>query len=332
MPEASRILVIKHSALGDLVVAVAAFQAIRRHHPDATIILLTTAPYVGLAEASGLFDAVWRDARAPVWRVGAWWRLLRALRRARFDMVYDLQRSQRTAWYFRALGPRRPAWSGTVRGASHRIRGMTKRRHIADREAAQLAKAGIRDVRQSDLSFLDADTTRFGLTPPFALLVPGGAAHRPEKRWPVDQYAELAQRLRAAGVQPVVLGTAAEADLAARIRKACPETVDLTGRTGFADLAALARRAACAVGNDTGPMHLLAAAGCPSVTLFGPDSDPVKIAPRGAWVAVCRGDPLAGLAVETVWAALPAGVPGNGALASTPAGSHVHGGATRPRP
>ena len=328
MASASRILVIKHSALGDVVLAVAAFQAIRRHHPGARITLLTTAPYVALGRASGLFDAVWTDPRAPLWKPGAWWPLLRALRGARFDMVYDLQRSQRTAWYFHALGPRRPCWNGTARGASHRVHGMAARRHIADRVAAQLAKAGIREVRESDLSFLDADTTRFGLSPPFALLVPGGAAHRPEKRWPAANFGELARYLQDAGLTPVILGTAGEADVAAAIREACPRARDLTGCTDFAELAALGRKAACAVGNDTGPMHLLAAAGCPSVALFGPASDPVKVAPRGPWVAVCQGTPLDALSVDAVRAALPPFGAAGPALASAPAASHVQGGAT----
>ena len=59
----SRILVIKLSAFGDFVLSIASFQAIRAHHPDAAITLLTTAPYRRMAEASGCFDSVWIDPR-----------------------------------------------------------------------------------------------------------------------------------------------------------------------------------------------------------------------------------------------------------------------------
>jgi ADP-heptose:LPS heptosyltransferase len=84
------------------------------------------------------------------------------------------------------------------------------------------------------------------------------------------------------------------------------EARSLLGRTSLADLAVLARGAAGAIGNDSGPMHLIAAAGCPSVVLFSADSDPALCAPRGK-VAVIRRDDLATLPVAPVLAELDAG-------------------------
>lgn len=307
MSEPHRILVIKHAALGDFVLAIAAFQAIRRHHPNAHITLLTTPPYRDLAASSGLFDAVWTDERPPLSRPAAWWRLGRRLRGGGFARVYDLQRSRRTAWYFRLFAPRGQEWISPARGASHRFTEATARRHIAEREAAQLALAGIEVGEAPDLSFLDADVTSLALPARFALIAPGGAPHRPAKRWPAASFAALGRHLAANGTTPVLLGTDKEAAEIAAIREVCPDAVDLHGRTGFAELAALARRAVLAVGNDTGPMHLIAAAGCPAVVLFSADSDPVKVAPRGPWVRTLRRDDLAALPVEEVVAALPDG-------------------------
>jgi ADP-heptose:LPS heptosyltransferase len=309
MAEPARILVIKHSALGDVVLATASFQAIRRTHPQATIVLLTTRPYVGLAEASGLFDAVWTDPRAGLRRPGALAGLIARLRGMRFDRVYDLQRSQRTATYFWLLrlsrpGRRPPEWVGPAPGASHRTWGHTQRRHIAEREADQLRVAGI-EVGAPDLDFLDSDLSGFDLPERIALLVPGGAPHRPAKRWPAANFAELGRYLAGQGITPVLIGTEAEAREIAQIRGACPAARDLHGRTGFADLAALGRRALVAVGNDTGPMHLIAAAGGPSVVLFSHESDPQRISPRGPWVAFRRKPSLQDLPVEEVIGALP---------------------------
>jgi ADP-heptose:LPS heptosyltransferase len=104
----------------------------------------------------------------------------------------------------------------------------------------------------------------------------------------------------------VVLGGKAEAALGATIATQVPGAVDLTGRTSFAGLGAVARRAAFAVGNDTGPTHMMAAAGCPTLALFGDESDPALCAPRGPCAEVLRHAPLAGLAVEQVRAALAA--------------------------
>ena len=79
-----------------------------------------------------------------------------------------------------------------------------------------------------------------------------------------------------------------------------------SGRTGLGQVAALARRAACAVGNDTGPIHIAATAGCPSVVLFGGASDPKRSAPCGEAVTVLRRLPLTGLSVDEVIGAVAA--------------------------
>jgi ADP-heptose:LPS heptosyltransferase len=304
-PTHNNILVIKLSALGDFILSLGAFQAIRAHHPGARITLLTTGPFRQLGEASGYFDEVWIDDRPPLWRPDRWLALGRRLRGARFDRVYDLQRSDRSGWYFRLAG--RPQWVGTVAGCSHRyLAPPGPALHIAEREAAQLAAAGVGPIEAPDLAFFDADLGRFALTPPFALLVPGSAPHRPAKRWPAARFAALARELAAQGTTPVLLGTKAEARELAEIARSCPAARDLCGETGLVEIAALARAAALAVGNDTGPMHLIAAAGCPCLVLYSAESDPARTAPRGSKVAVLRADSLETLELDRVLAALEA--------------------------
>ena len=302
-PTRNNILVIKLSALGDFVLSLGAFQAIRGHHPGARITLLTTGPFRQLGEASGWFDAVWIDDRPPPWRPDRWLALGRRLRAARFDRVYDLQRSDRSGWYFRLAG--RPEWVGAVAGCAYRyLPPPGPARHIAEREAAQLAAAGVGPIEAPDLSFFAADLGRFALTPPTALLVPGSAPHRPAKRWPAARFAALALALAVQGTTPVLLGTQAEARELAEIARACPGARDLCGETGLAEIAALARGARLAVGNDTGPMHLIAAAGCPCLVLYSAESDPARTAPRGPKVAILREESLENLELDEVLAAL----------------------------
>lgn len=294
---AERILVIKLGALGDFVQALGPAAAIRRHHPNARITLLTTRPFADLARASGYFDEIWIDERAPFWRVGGWWRLRWRIRARHFGRAYDLQTSDRTGFYFLMLGPgARPQWSGIAPGASHRHDDPRRiSMHTLDRQADQLRLAGITDVSAPDLSFLAADLGRFALPSAYVLLVPGGAAHRPAKRWPVESYAALARWLLGRGCVPVILGGPDESALAAKLAAEAPGSLDLTGKTSFAEIAGLARGARAAVGNDTGPMHLIAAAGCPVLVLFSADSDPALCAPRGRRVAILRRPALAGL-------------------------------------
>jgi ADP-heptose:LPS heptosyltransferase len=134
---------------------------------------------------------------------------------------------------------------------------------------------------------------------PYVMFVPGGSAHRPEKRWPVAKYGELARILYSKGFDIVIIGGPLETPLAHAIQREVPRARDLTGRTDFARIAVLGAKAALAVGNDTGPLHLAAAAGAPTVVLFSGASDPALSAPRGK-VAVLRADRLADLAVATV--------------------------------
>ena len=300
-----RVLVIKLGALGDFLLALGPMQAIRRAHPAARLTLLTRAAYRGLAEASGLFDEIWIDP-APKLNPFAWLALRAKLRGGRFQRVYDLQTSDRSAGYFRLLGGAGgPEWSGKVPGCSHRhVYDAPSTQHTVDRQRDQLAIAGIDDVPLSDLDFLDAPIAARLPARPFVLLIPGASAGRPAKRWPAERFGELAARLDARGLGSAVAGTAGEGDLAHAIQAAAPEALDLTGATSLAELAAFARAARLVIGNDTGPTHLAALAGSPTLALFSADSDPVRTGPRGPHTRSVRRDDLADLDVETAVAAI----------------------------
>jgi ADP-heptose:LPS heptosyltransferase len=301
------ILVVKLGAFGNIILSLAAFAAIRLHHPDASITVLTAPPYADWLRTFPYFDAVLVDPRPAWWDLAGLARLRRILAGGHFSRVYDLQTSSRSSRYFHLFPPkRRPAWSGIAFGCSLPDRNP-QRNHIHDtqRQEEQLRQAGLTVFPPADLSWSRGDVSRFRLPRTFALLVPGSSPNRLAKRWPADRFAAVAAGLAERSITPVVLGTEQERGLASMI----PGAVDLTGQTSFGELAELARAAQVAVGNDTGPMHLIAAAGCPSVTLFSDDSDPLLCAPRGPWTRVLHRPNLADLAVEDVLSALPDRVP-----------------------
>ena len=310
--EVQKILVIKLSALGDFVLALAAMKRIRLAHPKAHITLLTTPPFEALAKASPYFNAVFTDGRPEGF--AAWMALRRRLRAAGYNRVYDLQTSSRSNRIFQMLRPRPPAWSGIAFGCAmpHKNR-LRNQMHTLERQADQLMYAGIWPDAPTapgtapgpDLSWVLAlapgeRPPTLGVKPkPYVMFVPGGSAHRPEKRWPVENYGELARILYARGLDIVVIGGPQEAALAQSIQREAPRTRDLTGRTDFARIAVLGAKAALAVGNDTGPLHLAAAAGAPTVVLFSGASDPSLSAPRGK-VAVLQAEKLSQLPVAQV--------------------------------
>jgi ADP-heptose:LPS heptosyltransferase len=277
-----RILVIKLSALGDFVLSLGPMQAIRKAHPDAEITLLTTKGLSALAEASGLFQRIVLDERAKWWRAGSVLALRRVLRDAQFDRVYDLQTSNRSNWYFRLLGPgQKPEWNGIAPGCSHPHSDPLRRTmHIVEAQRGQLAAAGISEVCLSDLTCWTGDVSRLNLPTRYAVLLPGGAPHRPEKRWPADYFAELARGLVQDGLTPVLVGGAPEAEPARVVTEACPGVLNLVGKTSLLDLADVMRGARLVVGNDTGPMHIASLVGRPCIVLFGPGSRPGLSRPR----------------------------------------------------
>jgi len=306
-----RILVIKLGALGDFVQALGPFAAIRSHHDaldedgHAHITLLTTPAFAGLARDSGYFDEIWDDGRAEGF--GALLSLVRRMSWAKFARVYDLQTSSRSSLYFHLLWPR-TQWSGIARGCSHPH--ANPRRdfmHTIDRQAEQLRDAGIPDTPMPDVARLAGSKPAaelIGSDDPFGLMVPGAAPHRPAKRWPVAHFTELAQGWAASGIRPVILGSAGEKPLAQDIAAGESTALDLTGQTSLNDIVTLALSAKMAVGNDTGPMHLISLSGTPSVALFGSDSDPSLCAPRGDRVSILAAPEISAHSAADVKTAL----------------------------
>lgn len=306
MTGSDRILVIKLGALGDFIQALGPMRAIRRHHPHAHITLLTTKPFVTLGQTCGYFDDVVVDRRPRFGDIRGWLKLRRILRGGRYARVYDLQNNDRTSFYLRLWNKAaRPEWVGAAKGASHRNDSPARTAGTAFAGHVQtLALAGVAHVTPDDLSWAPGRRDVFGLAAPYVLLVPGSAPAHPEKRWPVAHYTALARRLAAQGITPVLIGTDAERTVTQRIHEDCAGCVDLTGCTNLFDIATLARGARAAVGNDTGPVHVIAPTGCRTVVLFSRHSNPARHAPLGPDVRTLQQDELAMLPPEKVWECL----------------------------
>jgi ADP-heptose:LPS heptosyltransferase len=302
---ARRILVIRLSAFGDFIQSLGPMTAIRAHHKNDRISLLTTRPFAAFAGELGLFDEVIVDDRPKPFALPGWLALRQRLRQGRFDRVYDLQTAMRSNAYAWLLRPGLPEWSGIAWRCSHRHANLDRdRQHTLDKQAEQLLMAGIYPTPPPALPTLDRPLPAALDDRDFVLLVPGSSPRHPAKRWPAEHFGMLAHALRERGYQPVVVGTDHERPLAAAIGNACPEALDLVGRTDIATLAALAQRAALTVGNDTGVCHLACAAGCPVIVLFSRKSDPARVAPRGPLVSILGAPDLDDLPADTVIAAV----------------------------
>ncbi len=292
-----RVLVIRHGAFGDIVMTFPAFAAIRARHAQDEITLLTTKAYAGLLGASPWFNKIEIDDKPEWWNIPGLLRLKRQI--SGFGMVYDLQTSGRSSRYFALAG--RPPWSGIARGCQFPDAANRETLHSRERLEQQLRLATLRTpLATPELSWLAGDVSAFNLPPRYAVLVPGAAPHRPEKRFPAEKFREVAAALH---LPALVVGTSSEQPLAQIIGGQ-----DLTGKTDFFQLASVFRGASLAIGNDTGPMHLAAALGVPCISLFSAASEPARTAPRypdGGWPVNLRAPTLQELPVAQVLERLP---------------------------
>jgi heptosyltransferase-2/heptosyltransferase-3 len=128
---------------------------------------------------------------------------------------------------------------------------------------------------------------------PLALLAPGGGLNpgtpMPEKRWSASGFAGVAATLQGQGAAVALVGANSDRAASDAVLRTIPELHDLTGQTTLAGLGALAGRSSLFIGNDSGVTHLAAAAGCPTVAIFGPTA-PQLYAPRGPSVQVVAPD------------------------------------------
>ena len=237
----AKVLVIARGPLGRFVQALAAMRRIREAHHGARITLLTTQPFAALARACPYVDQV--DADGDPEDFGDWMALIRPLRAARFDRVYDLEGSAWTQRVFQLLGPFPPAWSGTAFGCALPCRNPARAdMHPLERQADQLKAAGIwpdaptdpGSAPPPDASWITGRMLQPRVQPrPHVLLAPGPASDPPQARWPARAYGDLALQLRAQGYEVIIVGGPEDSALAHTIQHRSPAR-DLTGRTDFA--------------------------------------------------------------------------------------------------
>ncbi len=331
---ASRIALIKPSALGDIIQTLPVLTALRRRYPQAHIAWLVNRSYEPLLRGHPDLDEVLpfdRGAtRYGLWRAArSYARFFRDIRARRFDLVIDLQGLLRSGLFTAASGAPRRVGLGSAREGA--------RWFYSD----VVPVAGFRAIHAVDRYWLVAQA--LGAGGPIEFRLPIGEPERlwaeeavrdcPRpwlafgvgsrwltKRWPPEHFAALARRAQAHfGGTVLFVGGGDEAELARSTgeRLAGPWR-NLCGRTALPQLAALLALADVMVANDTGPLHLAAALGrpvvapytCTRVALNGPFGQAARavetrVACAGSYVKTCsRLDCMAELTPERLWPVL----------------------------
>lgn len=304
--QGDRILCIRLSALGDVAHALNALALLRDERPEAFIAWAVEQRFAALLEAHPHIDELIVLPRSEwgrmAWNPLLWPRLFRQrravaerLRTMRFDVSIDFQSSMKSSWLVRAanaamrIGFDRPvSREGNVRAQNRVVAVSQEGMHRVERDLALLAPLGIaprfvpaalgrpeRAVQRVDRALADAPGDG-----PLVVIHPGTSEFAAFKRWPVERYARVADRLvsqRAARV--VVTAGPAERAMAQSLVSAMEgQALAMPPDGGLMALAELLRRADLFMGSDTGPMHIASSLGTPLVALFGP-KDPVQTGP-----------------------------------------------------
>lgn len=272
------VLVVRFSAIGDILLITPLLRAIRARHPGARIAVLTKEQYAPLLSHNPHVSEVLGVTRGDGIRA-----IAERVRGVRYTHLLDLHGSLRSHALRRlAPGP----WHSYGKRRVERAVLITVKRDIY-RDDAPIAERYFEAAEGLDLEpdggppdfFLgdaaDGHAARsllaagLGQDRPFVAMAPG-AAHA-TKRWPAEYWVELARRIAPTGADVALVGGPDDADLAGRIAELAGAGVaSLAGTLGLQETGAVIRRAEVLISGDTGVMHMATGVGTPVVALFGP--------------------------------------------------------------
>ena len=291
-----RILVVKLDHLGDVLLATPVFSNLRRAYPDAELHALTGAWSCVVLEKHPDVNKV-LEYNSPVFcRTGQptslreTFQLYKQLRHQKYDLLVTLRSDWRTLCFaLLRVTPKRldraalqvanklgvPQFTGT---------------HETTRNLDVLHKAGIPTPIQTPTFSVEGEDEKWASDflealqidreRPLIAIHPGSPI--PLKRWMPERYAELADWLIARkGAKILFVGVEAEMPIITEIQQLMQaESINIAGQTTLTQLASILHISHIFIGNDSGPMHLAAAVGTPTIGLYGP-GDPTRFGPVG---------------------------------------------------
>ncbi len=302
-----RILITKLGALGDLALAVPSFRMIRKRFPGSSISLLVDSKLAPLVEACPYLDEVitWQRSKKKR-KFRRLLRLARGLRERNFDICIDLQNNLKT--HLLSFLSRIPKRFGYPRGLSgflltHSVKEPARALPPLEHQFELLKRCGINQLDDTlelwtdpeadhaiESQFLQAGFAGGNHQNKLVGLAIGSSERWPTKRWPIENFLDLAKELiEKEGCRIVLLG--GNEDLAlARVFDAYPfpnsSYLNLVGKTNLSELMSLTKRLHVLVTGDSAPMHIAAAFKAKLVTLFGP-TEPKRHLPPGSDHVVC---------------------------------------------
>lgn len=298
--ERKKILVIKMSALGDVILSTPSFRAVRNRYPGARIVALVERAAYPALKACPYVDDVLSFEKFDKKDIGAMLRLGRLLAREQFDVCIDLQNNRLSHLLAYLSGAHTRVGYANRRFDFFLNRPVKDLRPVVGPVEHQFQLLDNLEIAHPDTRpELTADSAdeesiaRFlrenwlGENQTLVGINPGSSPLWKTKQWPQEAFIELCDSLARENVRIVITGT--KDDLAAAeaiARQTRTRPILAAGRTTIGELIALIRRCRVFVTSDSAPMHIATAVGTPVVALFGPTDPRRHVAPGRAPIAV----------------------------------------------
>jgi len=296
-----KILAIQFRYLGDAVLMTPALRAIKEHFPKDELHVLVAAEIAPLLQPVPWLKRVWAFPRARgKARLRESWPVIRALRRERFDGSVDFGSSDRSAIISLLCGARQrlaPLWPGGFLGRRFcytRTVRIPESLHEVLRHLYLLSAWGIANPGSLDLEIHTdpADDAAAALRFPSPAVLCHLASGAIKKEWPLIRWAEFHRLAAAAGCETVFSTgiSARDREQLEEFQKLAPGAMVFPPEPDLARFMAVIKRARLFVSGDTGPLHIAAGLGVPTVSLFGP-SPAHQWAPLGKQHRMLQGSP-----------------------------------------
>lgn len=286
-----KILVIKLSAVGDVILSIPSLRAIRNRFPDASICVLVgrksrkiirNCPYVD--------DVIVYSPTSAKNRIGDLLRMAKLLAKEDFDVVVDLQNNKASHFLAYACGAKLRAghnnrkWAFLLnRRAKNNFQGpvapLDHQHEVlkligVDEYEKKLSMWAEASENKKITSFLNSQWVAGSQT--LVGINPGSSLRWPTKQWPVENFAKLCDELARRNIRVIMTGAPEDAPLGEELMRLTKnKPINAIGQTSITELAALIKRCQVFISSDSAPMHVAAAMETPLVALFGP-TDPKR--------------------------------------------------------
>jgi len=286
-----KILALQFRYLGDAALMTPALRAIKQGIPDCELHALVAGEVAPILQNIPWLTRVWAFPRTRgVARLKESWPMIRALRRERFDRSVDFGGGDRSAIISRLCGARErlaPLWPGGFLGRRHCYT-QTRPPSAAAREVTRnvelLAVWGLDKPTSLEME-LYADASLAGLAEralPRPAVICHLASSQPKKEWPLEHWREFHRRAKGLGWEMAFTTGIAKREIARleEFKKMAPDARGLTPTPDLAEFLAVLKRGRLLITGDSGPLHMAAGLGVPTIGLFGP-TPAAKWAPIG---------------------------------------------------